>query len=50
MESNKVERLGYKQQHEEDDWHKPDEGEYKHDDEGNLVIIHSCPDREIFKM
>ena len=45
-----VENLGYKQQHEEDDWHKPDEGEYKFDDEGNLVIIHSCPDRDIFQM
>ncbi len=45
-----LERLGYKPQNEEDDWHKPVEGEYKLDDEGNLIIIHSCPDREIFQM
>ena len=29
---------------------KMSEGEYKMDDDGNLVIIHSCPDRDIFKM
>ena len=47
---NEIEGLGYKPQDHEDDWHKPAEGEYKYDDEGNLVIIHSCPDREIFQM
>ncbi len=47
---NEIERLGYKLQDVEDDWHKPGEGEYKYDDEGNLVIIHSCPDREIFRI
>ena len=46
---NELESLGYKPQKEEDDWHKPAEGEYKLNDEGNLVIIHGCPDREIFK-
>ena len=45
-----IERLGYSCQHEENDWHKPEEGEYKVDDEGNLVIIHSCPDRQLFKV
>ena len=45
-----IEGLGYKQQSVEDDWHKPQEGEYKTDEDGNLVIIHSCPDREIFKV
>ncbi|WP_320667046.1 hypothetical protein [Prochlorococcus sp. MIT 1307] len=47
---NNIEKLGYKLQREEEDWHKPFEGEYKIDDDGNLVIIHSCPDRDIFKM
>ena len=42
--------LGYIAQSEEDDWHKPEAGEYKSDDEGNLVLIHSCPDIEIFGM
>ncbi len=45
---NEIETLGYKKQSIENDWHKPDEGEYKIDEEGHLVIIHSCPDREIF--
>tara|TARA_Y100001968_G_C19348740_1_gene713475 strand:- start:597 stop:1112 length:516 start_codon:yes stop_codon:yes gene_type:complete len=45
-----VEELGYKKQKEEDDWHKPEAGEYKIDDEGHLIIIHSCPDREIFEI
>ena len=45
-----IESLGYKRQNDEDDWHKPEEGEYKYNDEGNLVIVHSCPDREIFKV
>ena len=43
-----IESLGYVLQQAEDDWHKPEEGEYKFDADGNLVIIHSCPDREIF--
>ena len=47
---NQIEDLGYTYQKEEDDWHKPQAGEYKKDDEGNLIIIHSCPDREIFSV
>jgi len=47
---NEIEGLGYRLQNNEEDWHKPIEGEYKLDDNGNLVIIHSCPDREIFHM
>ncbi len=47
---HELEGLGYKPQDQENDWHKPAEGEYKFDDDGNLVIIHSCPDLEIFKM
>ena len=45
-----IELLGYKLQNNEEAWHKPEEGEYKFDSEGNLVIIHSCPDREIFNI
>tara|TARA_Y100001968_G_C19434350_1_gene758826 strand:- start:1651 stop:1974 length:324 start_codon:yes stop_codon:yes gene_type:complete len=45
-----IELLGYKLQDKEDAWHKPNEGEYKFSSEGNLVIIHSCPDREIFNI
>ncbi len=45
-----IESLGYKSQQNEEGWHKPTEGEYKFDQEGNLVIIHSCPDREIFNV
>ena len=45
-----LEALGYKSQSSEESWHKPVEGEYKLDEEGNLVIIHSCPDREIFNV
>ena len=45
-----LEDLGYRLQDNNEDWHKPDEGEYKFDDSGNLVIIHSCPDREIFEV
>tara|TARA_Y100001968_G_C18915512_1_gene507324 strand:+ start:44 stop:370 length:327 start_codon:yes stop_codon:yes gene_type:complete len=45
-----IENLGYKLQSTEEDWHKPIEGEYKFDADGNLVIIHSCPDREIFNV
>lgn len=45
-----IERLGYTSQEEKDNWHKPQEGEYKVNEEGNLVIIHSCPDREIFNV
>ncbi len=45
-----IESLGYKLQKSEENWHKPSEGEYKYDQKGDLVIIHSCPDREIFKM
>lgn len=47
---DQIESLGYHVQHAEDDWHKPEEGEYKLDADGNLVIIHSCPDREIFNV
>tara|TARA_Y100001968_G_C19340732_1_gene709366 strand:+ start:77 stop:400 length:324 start_codon:yes stop_codon:yes gene_type:complete len=47
---NEIENLGYKLQNQEDDWHKPIEGEYKLDDDGNLILIHSCPDREIFNV
>ena len=45
-----IEKLGYRLQRNEENWHKPIEGEYKFDEDGNLVIIHSCPDREIFNM
>tara|TARA_Y100001968_G_C19197888_1_gene638463 strand:+ start:486 stop:809 length:324 start_codon:yes stop_codon:yes gene_type:complete len=45
-----IELLGYKLQDNKDGWHKPQEGEYKFDSEENLVIIHSCPDREIFNI
>ncbi|WP_320664979.1 hypothetical protein [Prochlorococcus sp. MIT 1223] len=45
-----LESLGYKRQSLEENWHKPIEGEYKLDEEGNLVVIHSCPDREIFNV
>ena len=45
---NEIESLGYRPQSPNENWHKPVEGEYKSDDSGNLVIIHSCPDREIF--
>ena len=47
-DKKEIQKLGYECQHEENDWHKPAEGEYKVDDEGNLIIIHSCPYREIF--
>ena len=47
---DEIEALGYTLQSNEENWHKPIEGEYKFDDRGNLVIIHSCPDREIFHM
>ena len=47
---NELESLGYKLQSLEEDWHKPQEGEYKRDEDGNLIIIHSCPDREIFNV
>ena len=47
---DEVEALGYRLQDNEEDWHKPIEGEYKLNDDGNLVIIHSCPDREIFNV
>tara|TARA_B100000214_G_C23872236_1_gene583193 strand:- start:247 stop:570 length:324 start_codon:yes stop_codon:yes gene_type:complete len=47
---NEIERLGYLLQNNEENWHKPIEGEYKLNEEGNLVIIHSCPDREIFNV
>ncbi len=45
-----IEDLGYTKQNTHDDWHKPLAGEYKKDNNGNLVIIHSCPDREIFEV
>tara|TARA_Y100001968_G_scaffold234712_1_gene217822 strand:- start:1118 stop:1453 length:336 start_codon:yes stop_codon:yes gene_type:complete len=45
-----IEGLGYTLQNSEENWHKPVEGEYKFDADGNLVIIHSCPDREIFNV
>tara|TARA_Y100001968_G_C19451898_1_gene769266 strand:+ start:3781 stop:4113 length:333 start_codon:yes stop_codon:yes gene_type:complete len=45
-----IEELGYVLQSSEEDWHKPVEGEYKLDGAGDLVIIHSCPDREIFNI
>ena len=47
---DEIEALGYRLQNNEEDWHKPIEGEYKLNEDGNLVIIHSCPDREIFHM
>ena len=47
---NEIEDLGYIQQVQEDNWHKPQAGEYKIDTDGDLVIIHSCPDREIFEV
>ncbi len=46
---NELEGIGYKCQQIYDDWNKPKEGEYKLNEMGDLVIIHSCPDREIFK-
>ena len=45
-----IEELGYRLQNNEENWHKPIEGEYKLDEDGKIVIIHSCPDREIFHM
>ena len=45
-----IEALGYTLQDNKENWHKPIEGEYKFDDERNIVIIHSCPDREIFEV
>ena len=45
---DEIEALGYSLQNQQENWHKPNEGEYKLDENGNLVIIHSCPDREIF--
>tara|TARA_Y100001968_G_C19020714_1_gene555017 strand:+ start:177 stop:500 length:324 start_codon:yes stop_codon:yes gene_type:complete len=45
-----IEKLGYQPQSHVENWHKPIEGEYKIDEEGDLVIIHSCPDREIFNV
>ena len=48
MFRNHIEDLGYTFQQEQESWHKPQAGEFKYDDDGNLVIIHSCPDREIF--
>ena len=33
-----IELLGYKLQNIEEDWHKPREGEYKRDDDGNLIV------------
>tara|TARA_B100000700_G_scaffold284709_1_gene338165 strand:- start:30 stop:353 length:324 start_codon:yes stop_codon:yes gene_type:complete len=45
---DEIEALGYSLQKQQENWHKPNEGEYKLDENGNLVIIHSCPDREIF--
>tara|TARA_Y100001968_G_C19278899_1_gene678174 strand:+ start:133 stop:456 length:324 start_codon:yes stop_codon:yes gene_type:complete len=47
---DEIEGLGYKPQSNLESWHKPIEGEYKLDENGNFVIIHSCPDREIFHM
>ena len=44
-----LESIGYKCQCTSEDWHKPREGEYKYNEIGDLIIIHSCPDREIFK-
>ncbi len=45
-----IELLGYRLQSSQENWHKPVEGEYKFDSSGHLVIIHSCPDREIFNV
>ena len=42
--------LGYLKQNKKESWHKPEAGEYKIDDEDNIIIIHSCPDREIFEV
>ena len=47
---DEIKSLGYSLQNSEDDWHKPVEGEYKYDENRDLVIIHSCPDREIFNV
>ncbi len=40
--------LGYKKQDVKENWHKPKAGQYKLDDNQNIIIIHSCPDIEIF--
>ena len=47
---NEILNLGYVLQDEKETWHKPESGEYKIDEENNIVIIHSCPDREIFEV
>ena len=48
--AREIEGLGYLHQKDENSWHKPEIGEFKFDESRNLVIIHACPDREIFKV
>ena len=45
-----IEDLGYKLQVACENWHKPLFGEYKYNEDGKIIIIHSCPDREIFHL
>ncbi len=40
--------LGYREQEQKNNWQKPQAGFYKFNEQGNMIIIHSCPDREIF--
>tara|TARA_Y100001970_G_C14076882_1_gene772502 strand:- start:576 stop:1079 length:504 start_codon:yes stop_codon:yes gene_type:complete len=42
--------LGYTKQSVREGWHKPLAGEYKLNNNGDIVIVHSCPDREIFEI
>ncbi len=46
---SELEDLDYEMQEIDENWHKPGSGEFKLNEHGDLVIIHSCPDREIFK-
>ncbi|WP_320674728.1 hypothetical protein [Prochlorococcus sp. MIT 1341] len=43
-----IEGLGYLAQKPDESWHKPLAGEYNFNDEGDIIIIHACPDIEIF--
>jgi len=42
--------LGYRKQLAKEGWHKPLAGEYKINNSGDIIIVHSCPDREIFEI
>ncbi len=45
-----IEALGYLEQKKKDNLHKLKVGEYISDKNNNIIIIHACPDREIFKL